>query len=88
MKATPIKTDITTYDIGSGFRLDIAIDEGTDGVECSGWLWHKDYSVKQFTIGMPMNQNGKQFTITEAVNLILNDLEMNGHIATYMEEYF
>lgn len=68
---------IETYDCGNGFLMDFVHTDGT----YEGWIYHRDYGVKDLIFGLPMTQS----TRSEALDLLQYNLE-NG-IESYRKQY-
>lgn len=82
MKLLSVKTE--TYDVGEGFMVDVV----EDGEMFVMWIWHKDYGVKNYCFGSPIEnyQNGEPHTVTKEEFMESVEANIQDSIEEYREE--
>lgn len=66
-----------TFGYDNGFRMDVVITENN----YEGWIYHKDYGVKELMFGLPKFQQ----TYDEALEIF--SYNVDEYIESYIEDY-
>lgn len=75
-----IKREITTYEVGNGFYVDVEIDIEDEEI-INFWIYHNIIGIKSFMYGLPITGYDK----TNYDDLIELNIKLN--IVSYIEHY-